>query len=194
VNQNKQDEPIRIIVTGPVASGKTAILTLIAELLTHTAKFENVQVIYPEERPANMKDKAAALVAGKMDQVLSRPVVITECGPLKFDEQPDRGFTGHLRHTLGFQYYQWNDRKDLSHVDGDAVAPLRNPTAQAMLNEKFSQTPGLDTGGDTGVAGDANKDPGQLVLRQHEETRHMELVPENDSASITHVDEIKPNE
>jgi len=117
MNQNQHEEPIRILVTGPNASGKTAIVALIAELLANTAKFENVQVIYPEEKPVDMKDKAAALVGGQMDQVLSRPVVISECRPLTFEEGADHNFTGHLRHTLGFQYYQWNSPKDLTHKD-----------------------------------------------------------------------------
>lgn len=106
--ENKQaeaEEPIVITISGPNATGKTAILGLIAEVLAHTGGFEKIGVKYPEQNTVELiKEKVAALMAGQMDHVKQRPIVLAETGPLRYE---DNVFTGHYRAVPGTTWFQW---------------------------------------------------------------------------------------
>jgi len=105
--ENAPQEPIRIIVTGPSASGKTAIVGLIAELLERTAGFTDIVITNPEETLSGIREKMSALVSGEMNAVFdvcSRAVEISETGPLTYGLEQD--FRGHERAT-GIAYHVW---------------------------------------------------------------------------------------
>jgi len=137
---HQQENQITIVVSGPNASGKTAIVGLIADVLVHAAKFSNVSIAYSEQTRETIKEKVGALIDGKMDQVLNNPVVITETNTLVStkDMGPpymENGFIGHYRRGISMATVVWSKTKetlptgvDLKLNTEDSLAPRDSPS------------------------------------------------------------------
>jgi hypothetical protein len=68
---------IKIGITGPNRSGKTAIVALIGKTLKD-AGFMNVKIVNPEDRPEVIVEKLNALLGHRMDQVLGIAIELEE--------------------------------------------------------------------------------------------------------------------
>lgn len=81
---SRKEQPIKIIVAGPAASGKTAIVGLIAQMLKEMMEYPDIQIIDAEFPVETMKEKVSAFINGKMTHVLEHPIEIMEAStPIK---------------------------------------------------------------------------------------------------------------